>query len=154
MTAVLESALEPWGASVLRLRYEDLVTDPEAHVRRLCAHAGLSYDPTMLDVPRSNSSFTPAVETSATRGISRAAVDRWRAELTPTEIWIVERITGRCMDQFGYERSLKDKARPSLFELIGIAAKLPTRLFNLLFRSHKPFRLAKVRRVFSLFRAG
>jgi len=154
MTAVLEAATEPWGASVLRMRYEDLVGDPETHVRRLCSHAGVSYEPAMLDVPRSNSSFTPAAETSATRGISRAAVDRWKSELTPTEIWLAEKITGRCMDQFGYPRSAKGQPRPSPFELIAIAAKLPARLFNLLFRSHKPFRLVKVRRVLSLFRAG
>ena len=59
------------------------------------------------------------------------------------------------MDAFGYERAGRDLAvRPSFFELIAILAILPSRLFNLLFRSHKPFRLVKVRRVFSLFRAG
>jgi len=154
MTAVLESARQSWGAGVLRMRYEDLVRDPEAQVRRLCAHAGIHYDPALLDVPRSNSSFTPDAETGAKRGISAGSVDRWKTALTPTEIWIAERVTGRCMHEFGYERSNSAAARPSLIELMAIGAVLPSRLFNLLFRSHKPFRLVKVRRVFSLFRAG
>ena len=33
MTAVLEAGSEPWAAAVLRLRYEDLVGDPQAYVR-------------------------------------------------------------------------------------------------------------------------
>jgi hypothetical protein len=154
MTAVLEAGSAPWGQAVLRMRYEDLVREPDAQVRRLCAHVGITYIPDMLDVPRSNSSFTPDAETTAKRGITRGSIDRWKTSLTPTEIWIAERITGRCMDEFEYERTSNQDLRPSPVELLSIGAMLPSRLFNLLFRSHKPFRLAKVRRVFSLFRAG
>lgn len=154
MTAVIESAREPWAGSVLRMRYEDLVRDPEAQVESLCGHVGIEYDRAMLDVPRSNSSFTPDAETSAKRGISSGSVERWKTALTPTEIWIAERITGRCMQEFGYERSKSPAVQPSVFELTAIGAMLPGRLFNLLFRSHKPFRLVKVRRVFSLFRTS
>ena len=155
MTAVLEAAKEPWGPAVLRMRYEDLVSDPEAQVRRLCAHAGIDYDPGMLDVPRSNSSFTPDAETNAKRGITRGSIDRWRTNLTSTEVWMAEKIIGCRMEEFGYSRSTGNEAvRPSPIELMAIGATLPPRLFNLLFRSHKPFRLVKVRRVFSLFRAG
>jgi hypothetical protein len=154
MSAVLEAARAPWGEGVLRVRYEDLVADPVSQVRRICVHIGVEYDPNMLDVERSNSSFVPDAETRSRRGITAASTDRWKSELTSTEIWIAEKITGSIMDAFGYERAGKARPlRPSPFELAGIALRLPGRLFNMLFRSHKPFRLVKVRRVLSLFRA-
>jgi hypothetical protein len=148
MSAVLDAARQPWGSSVLRLRYEDLVRDPPAEVRRLCEHVGVSYDPRMLDVERSNSSFVPQEETAASRGIVATSAERWKSELTPTEIWVAERITGPWMDALGYERdAARQGLRPSPIELARIASLLPGRLFNMLFRSHKPFRITKVKRV-------
>ncbi len=105
MNAVLEAPRQPWGASVLRVRYEDLVTDPETWVARMCAHIGVEYDARMLEVGRSNSSFVTEGETTSQRGIVTTSTDRWKKELSPTEIWVAERITGPWMDAFGYERA-------------------------------------------------
>ena len=43
---------------------------------------------------------------------------------------------------------------PSPVELARIGAQLPERAFNLLFRTGKPFRVAKLTRVLGLFRRG
>ncbi len=155
MSALLDAESQPWADRVMRLRYEDLVADPEREARRLCAHAGIEFRGDLLDVERANSSFVPESETTKRRGIFSSSTDRWKQELTPTELWIAQRLTGRWMAAFGYaplEGALAP--RPSPVELARIAAVLPGRLYNLLFHSHKPLRFEKVRRVFSLLRSG
>ncbi len=155
MTAVLDAERMPWGCCVLRVRYEDLVRDPGAWVKRMCEHVGVDYDPRMLDVERSNSSFVAETDTGRERGIVTTSTERWKTELTPTEIWLAERITGPWMDRFGYERLSASRAiHPSPLELTRIASLLPWRLFNMLFRSHKPFRITKVKRVLGHLRGG
>jgi hypothetical protein len=157
MAAVLEAETKPWADSVLRLRYEDLVSDPETQVRRLADHVGVDFDPAMLEVERSNSSFTPDGETGEAAGIVSTSRDRWRDELTPTEIWVGERIFGEVMTRLGYEpASLEDgrRPRPAPVELVRIAALLPGRAYNHVFGSHKPVKLSKVKRVFRLFRSS
>lgn len=150
MTALLEAEKAPWGRAVLRFRYEDLVADPEAQVRRLAAHVGVEFADTMLQVERANTSF---VESGGAprKGIFDSSKDRWRTELTPTEIWLGERIFGEMMPAFGYERAARGTA-PSPVELARIGAALPGRAFNLFFRTGKPFRVSKLARVLGLQR--
>jgi hypothetical protein len=155
MRAVLEAERSPASSSVLRLRYEDLTADPEAEVRRLCDHVGVEFDPAMIDVDRSNSSFALESGWPAGRGIYSSSTDRWRTELGPTEIWLGERIFAPVMTELGYRPVARSEGlRPSPVELLRILAILPGRLYNMLFRSHKPFRLSKVRRVLSHFRSS
>ena len=155
MSALLEFRSGPQGDSLHSLYYERLVTDPEAEVRALCTHVGVDFVPAMLDVARANSSFVPDSDTASQRGIVTTSRERWRQELTATEIWLGERIFGKTMVALGYELvSSREGLRPSLVELVKIFALLPPRLFNMLFRSYKPFRLGKIRRVFSGLKGG
>lgn len=147
MSALLEAKRGPHAEAVMLLRYEDLVDDAETHVRRLCEHVGVEYDPAMVAVTTSNTSFGGG----QTSGIVATSRDRWRTELSPTEIWLGERIFGSVMRELGYEPAGRE-VRPSPGGLLRIAALLPGRLFNMLFRSPKPFRLSKVRRVLELLR--
>jgi hypothetical protein len=144
MTALLDAEAGAEGDRVLHYRYEDLVTEPEVLVRRLCDHLGLDYDPGMIDVERSNTSF---VQDAPGRGITAGSRDRWRQELTPTEIWLAQRICGSLMDRFDYPRAA---ASPSPVALLRILAQFPGRLRYLLFRGVKPFKMSKVRRALSL----
>jgi hypothetical protein len=154
MKALLDAREEPWGSAILSVRYEDLARDPDTQVRRICEHVGVDYLPGMAEVDRTNTSFVDAAPAEA--GIVATSVDRWRNELTPTEIWIGERIFGAMMTRFEYapfsngERPLK----PSVLQLARILAVLPGRLYNTLFRTAKPFKMSKLKRVLGLFRAS
>ena len=57
-----------------------------------------------------------------------------------------ERVFGKVMREFGYEPAQTGLVIPSPVELARILAILPGRLFNMLFRSTKPFRMAKLKR--------
>ena len=92
-------ARERHGSQRVRLqRYEDLVLDPESEVRQLTEWLGLDYDPSLLDVVVSNSSFVLPSD----RGISTEAVDRWSTKLPAGELSVVQRLCGSLMRSVGY----------------------------------------------------
>ncbi len=84
------------------LRFEDLLTDPEAHVKQVCEAIGVSYEPEMLDVPWIGSSHQQ--DQPDELGIDPASAGRWKqGGLTPTELAVCQRITGELMRRHGYE---------------------------------------------------
>lgn len=87
---------------VLVVRFEDLVDDPDAVLRRMCAHVGLSPDPHMLDVAVQNSSNV-LDRTEPGPGIDRAVVGRGLTDLSATERWIVQRLAAAEMGTHGYD---------------------------------------------------
>jgi len=78
-------------------RYEELVSDPHAAVKRVCAFLDIEFEAAMLDVSDHNSSE----ETDAT-GIFDRSVGRWRSLLAPDEVAVAQLLAGRMMAQFGY----------------------------------------------------
>lgn len=86
----------------LRLRFEDIVSNPEASVRDLCAFLGIAYDPEMLDVANVGSSHIRHDEQK--RGVSTASLNAWEGNLPVADLWICERLAGNAMDELGYER--------------------------------------------------
>jgi hypothetical protein len=86
---------------VTLLRFEDLVTDPEATVRQLCERLELDYHEALLDVPQVNSSHRSSRD-GARRGLHPDAVDTWRQSLDAAEQRIAEQRCGELMQRFGY----------------------------------------------------
>ncbi len=63
---------------ILRLRYEDLVADPEREVRRLLAHCGLDYAPQCLRFHENARSVATASAQQVRRPIDASGLARWR----------------------------------------------------------------------------
>ena len=83
------------------LRFEDLLVEPEAQLRRVCEVMGLDYDASMLDVPRVGSSHQQ--DRHSERGLDPVAAGRWRkGGLTKTEIAICQNLTRDSMRRHGY----------------------------------------------------
>ncbi len=143
MNALLAASRGAHAASVRITSYERVVADPEREIREVCSHLGIAFEPTMLQVSGANSSYERG---TGRPGIHSQSLDRWREELTPTEIWLVERICGGEMASLGYERAAPG-ARPSARELLGILALVPLRLFNMMFRGSKAFHWRKLKKV-------
>lgn len=147
MNSLLRTMNSPLGQDVMMLRYEELVADPEGQVRRMCEFLELEYDPRMLEIQRANSSYVRQDQERTRKGISMQSVERWRTELTTPELWILEKVCAETMRRLGYERV---GPRPGLRDLPGLLAagfQLVPRMYNMLFRNHKPFTWQKVRRV-------
>jgi hypothetical protein len=82
-------------------RFEDVLEDPAREVHRICDFLRLPFQQHMLDVPQVNSSFEKPQDGHC--GITRTAVGRWRqGALTPTEVYISQRITAAGMRRHGY----------------------------------------------------
>ena len=108
------AAENEWGRGVvLRVRYEDLVTDPQAALLRLCEFLGIEFHPQML----SASGFQPPEYTRKQHAFVGRPPDpsrlrAWRRELSSREVEIFEAITGSFLVQLGYSLDFKDVPAP------------------------------------------
>jgi len=91
------------------VKYEELVDHPERELRRLCDFLGEDYDPAMLQFAKREDAGYLEVEEGwkgmTRQELTRARVGRYRARLTPRQVWTVERRLGSILPQLGYEQS-------------------------------------------------
>ena len=79
-------------------KYEDLVTEPEESVQKLCRFLELEFQDGMLEPPQVDSSFGQQAST----GFNTAGLDRWRDYLRPWMRAINWVFGGRLLKSFGY----------------------------------------------------
>jgi Sulfotransferase family len=101
-----------WAAQVLgpdtyhELRYEDLVTDTEKELRRLCQFLGEEYDPAMAEPAAMADVAVPAHKTWHARTrlpVGSDRVGRWQRRLDPAEAALCEAALGSRLRAHGYE---------------------------------------------------
>jgi hypothetical protein len=92
------------GARYLEVRYEELVADVEATLRRICGLAGLEYEPAMAD-------YAGNVDVSAKPHQQRltqpptAGLRDWRTQMAPADVSAFEQVAGDLLAELGYETS-------------------------------------------------
>lgn len=95
----------------LLVRYEELLADPDAAMRRVCAFLGEEFAPAMLEFHHTaaarQSSALSACWRNTGRPIQADNRERYRRELSPAELALVEGECGDLMDYFGYPRAGK-----------------------------------------------
>lgn len=95
-----------YPGQVLTVRYEDLVADPEAEVRRVCGHVGLGYNSDMLAIERTEPGkiveSQAAWFSSLASGI-RSDAGRWRSEMPESDRRLVAAVAGAELAALGYE---------------------------------------------------
>ena len=92
----------------LRVRYEDLATDPERTLRAVCAFLGEEFDERMLRHHESSEAGFLASESAwkelATKPVDASRIGRWRERLSARQAACVERVVGaELMRFYGYE---------------------------------------------------
>ena len=98
-----------WAGEIHVLKYEDLVDDPEAEVRKLCEFVGLPFEEELLDINNyldgDNKSWRQNTNYGYTtkQRINGDSLDRWRQMLKRPELIEVELIARDWMEYFGYE---------------------------------------------------
>ena len=92
------------GSRYLEVRYEELVADVEAGLRRICELAQLEYEPGMAE-------YAGKVDVSAKPHQQRlrqpptTGVRDWRTQMPPADVAAFERVAGDLLHELGYETS-------------------------------------------------
>ena len=79
----------------IEIRYETLVTEPNATLTSLCGFLGVPYDPAMLDYSK-NTTYGPP---------SPRLIGQWKRKLGPDEIRLAESRIADMLTERGYELS-------------------------------------------------
>ena len=92
------------GPRYLEVRYEDVVDDAEAVLRRICAFAGLEYEPAMTDyagnVDVSAKPHQQRLKQPPTKGVRD-----WRTQMSKDDVAAFEHVAGDLLRELGYETS-------------------------------------------------
>jgi hypothetical protein len=98
----------PLSDAILQVRYEELVQQTEASVRRICAFLYEAFEPQMLSWQANVTQLVPErempIHQKLTRRPDTADVNRWRREMSPREIFVCEAFMARHLARVGYER--------------------------------------------------
>jgi protein-tyrosine sulfotransferase len=88
------------------VRYEDLLTQSEQTLRRICDFIGEKFEAGMLEYHRNGGASRDPNKfisnVAATQPLSDHAVARWRRDLTGDELALVEKMTRDRMRELGY----------------------------------------------------
>ena len=86
------------------LRFEDLLQDPEQHIRKVCDFIHTPFEQAMVEeVSSVGSSFTERRIVGGV-GFEKSTADRWKERIHPlSKAWLTT-FSGRELDHFGYGR--------------------------------------------------
>ncbi len=92
------------------IKYEDLVRDPEQVMKELTNHANLEFTDSMLK-PTSVGELWKGNSTSEKKfkGISSDRLGKWKQEINPLEIEIINRRFSHVITDFGYDKYTASK---------------------------------------------
>ena len=103
----------------LLVQYEKLVASPEAELARICEHVGEKW-PESLSVADEES--TPYSWPMSARGpVTRDRLQKWRDQLTPREVSLVERIAGERLQKYGYESNGRAASPSTVVHALAVA---------------------------------
>ena len=102
-----------FAKQIIQVRYEDLVSDPEDELKRLCAWLSLEFVETMI---RGEGFSKPSYYSYRAHHLIGKSPDAsrakaWQSELKPREIEEFESVTGEFLKYLGYELHYGLKAR-------------------------------------------
>jgi hypothetical protein len=95
------------GSRITRVRYEDLVTDPEPTIKALATFLGIQYVAAMIDPSGRSARGFAASETHKLQTLEKvttARIGRYRGKLRPSRVALVQSVCGVEMDRLGYKR--------------------------------------------------
>lgn len=131
------------------VRYEDLVVEPEARLREICAFLGLGYERAMLeyhrDVDASQLADHPRLAQPPGAGRSR-----WQADMASADVELFEAIAGGMLSNFRYERTHPSPSqaarRRAARELVAYRARLSS--WNVALRAARRSPVWRLRQVY------
>lgn len=92
----------------MALRYEDLVRQPEIELRRITEFLQIDFDPRMLEFHKREKTGFLAGEShklGTLKPVYQDSTEKWRKDLTPKQLALVESALGPLMEKMGYLES-------------------------------------------------
>jgi hypothetical protein len=102
----------PLGDLYAEVRYEDLVGDPEAAMRRVAAHLGLPYSEDMLAFHVGRQRDDPGLSAKEAWLPPTPGLRDWREQLAPHDLELLEALAGDLLTDLGYERAYPTISEP------------------------------------------
>ena len=100
----------------LRVQYELLVRKPEQELSRICVFLGSKFESRMLRFDqRSQRGYVDAEaewKDLTLKPLTTERIGRYREQLKPREIWLVEQLLGELLREYGYEPEREVDPRP------------------------------------------
>jgi hypothetical protein len=119
----------------IKIRYEDLVSNPDQTLKKVCAFVGVEYEKNMLNFWKNSGKFIDDQHSKLIfKPVSLKSTRRWEKELSESDILKFEMLTSKLLLNFGYKlsnygaQSIKYKVSLLLELLIG----LPLRGFDVI----------------------
>lgn len=101
------------GNQILIVKYEDLVTNPEFQLKKICSFCDIQFSTNMLNVSKKGSSHQN--DQDMTLGIDKSRVSAWKkGGLSNSEIYSCNLVAGEILDELHYEQ-YKISHRPISF---------------------------------------
>ena len=101
------------------VRYEDLITEPEPHLRRLCDFLGQPFEAEMLTLSR------PTENLGSTKGQQRIVAgntEKWRTEMPDRQRALIERLAGDVLRSLQYPVSETGRCQISTPHMLALQA--------------------------------
>ncbi|MCT7949342.1 sulfotransferase [Ancylothrix sp. C2] len=87
---------------VFSIRFEDLLSDPDSIVQKVCEFIEIPFDKNLLEVPQVGSSS--GLDKPEEKGINKERAGSWqKGGLTSTEIFLCQWVAKTTMEKHGYE---------------------------------------------------
>jgi hypothetical protein len=143
LAAAEEAQANLGDQAFLQVRYEDLVTEPEGELRRICRFLGEEFAPSMLTFYDCR---TFHIDQRNAQNLRRPVMSqntgRWRTGMTAREVRIFEALAGTCLERYGYPRAF-GSPHVSTWEALSCRyLEHPPRRISALLRNRGGFRLA------------
>ena len=96
----LHNTLAANSVSFVEVRYEDLLTEPQQTVSKVCDYLNIPFDSRMLEFDKPSENIGDA---KGALGVVKGNFGKWKKSLKPTEVETIESIAGVTMQEFGYD---------------------------------------------------
>jgi hypothetical protein len=91
---------------VQKVRYEDLLHNPESELQKICRFIGAEYNPVAMDYYHSDESHKTAHSGIMWENVEKPVIadnyNKFKKELTPDDILIFEQVAGDTLEKLGY----------------------------------------------------
>lgn len=92
--------------NIIEIRFEDLLAEPEAVIKQVCAHLGLNYNASMLAHHQTSQHLGDVDQydhhTNSRKALDPSKADAWQGSIAPRDRMVVEEITGVLAKLYGY----------------------------------------------------